>query len=379
MHLGGLDMGLTKYKLGDLIEQCDDRNEELKYSLNNVKGISTQKTFIETKANMNGVSLKPYKLVNPDNFAYVQDTSRRGDKIALAHNTSKDTYLISSVYTVFQVKEKNKLDSDYLFMYFNRPEFDRYSRFNSWGSARETFSWEEMCDIDIELPSLEIQKKYVDVYNAMLANQQNYEQGLNDLKLVCDAYVEELRREFDCEPIGPYIQIIKEKNEDDKINLFQGVNVEHVFIEPKRTAKDSKNGSIVKNGQFAFNKVMKAHNTKLPIALREGPDCVVSNSYQVFQVIDNSILLPKYLMLWFNRAETQRYMGFISNGTTRDIFTFDDMCEIAIPIPKINVQQDIVDIYDVYQMRININKKLKDQIKNICSILIKGSIEEAKK
>ena len=379
MHLGGLDMGLTKYKLGDLIEQCDDRNEELKYSLNNVKGISTQKTFIETKANMNGVSLKPYKLVNPDTFAYVQDTSRRGDKIALAHNTSKDTYLISSVYTVFQVKEKNKLDSDYLFMYFNRPEFDRYSRFNSWGSARETFVWEDMCDIDIELPSLEIQKKYVDVYNAMLANQQNYEQGLNDLKLVCDAYVEELRREFDCEPIGPYIQIIKEKNEDDKINLFQGVNVEHVFIEPKRTAKDSKNGSIVKNGQFAFNKVMKAHNTKLPIALREGPDCVVSNSYQVFQVIDNSILLPKYLMLWFNRAETQRYMGFISNGTTRDIFTFDDMCEIAIPIPKINVQQDIVDIYDVYQMRININKKLKDQIKNICSILIKGSIEEAKK
>lgn len=372
-------MTLTKCKLGDLIEQCDDRNDELKYSLKNVKGISTQKTFIETKANMNGVSLKPYKLVNPDNFAYVQDTSRRGNKIALAHNTTKDTYIISSVYTVFRVKEKQKIDSDYLFMYFNRPEFDRFSRFNSWGSARETFVWEDMCDIDIELPSLEIQKKYVDVYNAMLANQQNYEQGLNDLKLVCDAYVEELRREFDCEPIGPYIQIIKEKNEDDKIKLFQGVNVEHVFIEPKRTAKDSKNGSIVKNGQFAFNKVMKAHNTKLPIALREGPDCVVSNSYQVFQVIDNSILLPKYLMLWFNRAETQRYMGFISNGTTRDIFTFDDMCEIAIPIPKINVQQDIVDIYDVYQMRININKKLKDQIKNICSILIKGSIEEAKK
>lgn len=379
MHLGESDMTLTKCKLGDLIEQCDDRNDELKYSLKNVKGISTQKTFIETKANMNGVSLKPYKLVNPDNFAYVQDTSRRGNKIALAHNTTKDTYIISSVYTVFRVKEKQKIDSDYLFMYFNRPEFDRFSRFNSWGSARETFVWEDMCDIDIELPSLEIQKKYVDVYNAMLANQQNYEQGLNDLKLVCDAYVEELRREFDCEPIGPYIQIIKEKNEDDKIKLFQGVNVEHVFIEPKRTAKDSKNGSIVKNGQFAFNKVMKAHNTKLPIALREGPDCVVSNSYQVFQVIDNSILLPKYLMLWFNRAETQRYMGFISNGTTRDIFTFDDMCEIAIPIPKINVQQDIVDIYDVYQMRININKKLKDQIKNICSILIKGSIEEAKK
>ena len=372
-------MALTKYKLGDLIEQCDNRNEDLSYSLEDVKGISTQKMFIETKANMKGISLKPYKLVNPDNFAYVQDTSRRGDKIALAHNTTKETYLISSIYTVFRVKEEKKLDSDYLFMYFNRPEFDRFSRFNSWGSARETFTWEDMCDIDIELPSLEIQQKYVDVYNALLANQQNYEQGLNDLKRVCDAYIEELRRELHCERIGPYIQLIKEKNEDDKIKLFQGVNVDHVFIEPMRTAKDSKNGSIVKNGQFAFNKVMKAHNTKLPIALREGPDCVVSNSYQVFEVIDNHILLSKYLMLWFNRAETQRYMGFISNGTTRDIFSFEDMCEIAIPLPDINVQQDIVDIYEVYRMRIIINEKLKDQIKDICPILIKGSIKEARK
>ena len=124
---------------------------------------------------------------------------------------------------------------------------------------------------------------------------------------------------------------------------------------------------------------MKAHNTKLPIALREGPDCVVSNSYQVFEVNDNSILLPKYLMLWFNRAETQRYAGFISFGTTRDIFTFEDMSEIAIPIPDITIQQDIVDIYDVYRMRININEKLKKQIKDICPILIKGSIEEARK
>ena len=84
-------------------------------------------------------------------------------------------------------------------------------------------------------------------------------------------------------------------------------------------------------------------------------------------------------MIWFNRAETQRYMGFISNGTTRDIFSFEDMCEITIPIPDVNVQQDIVDIYEVYQMRININEKLKKQIKNICPLLIKGSIEETKK
>lgn len=146
-------------------------------------------------------------------------------------------------------------------------------------------------------------------YFLMLENQKSYERGLDDLKLVCDAYIEDLRRQMPCEAIGPYIEERNEKNIDNAIDLFQGVNVDHVFTEPKRVAEDSENGSVVRTGQFAFNKVMKAHNTKLPIALREGPDCVVSNSYQVFEVTNTSKLLSKYLLLWLNRDETQRY-GF---------------------------------------------------------------------
>ena len=372
-------MALTKYKLGELIKPCELRNDELKYDIPDVKGISIQKIFIETKANMEGVSLKPYYLVQPDDFAYVTVTSRNGEKITLAHNTTDKTYIVSSSYIVFRVNRTDLLLSDYLFMYFNRAEFDRYSRFNSWGSARETFSWKDMCDMDIELPSIEIQQKYVDVYNTMLANQQSYERGLEDLKLVCDAYIEDLRRQMPCEAIGPYIEERNEKNEGNAINLFQGVNVDHVFTEPKRVAKDSENGSVVRTGQFAFNKVMKAHNTKLPIALREGSDCVVSNSYQVFEVTNTKKLLPKYLLLWLNRDETQRYAGFISFGTTRDIFTFDDMKEISIPLPDISIQQSIVDIFTCYQARSDINEKLKAQIKDICPILIKGSIEEGRK
>lgn len=372
-------MGLTKYKLGELIEQCDNRNYDEKLKVDCVRGISTEKKFIETKANMNGVSIKSYKIVNEDEFAYVADTSRRGDKIAIAYNSEKESILISSIYTVFRVKRKDMLLSDYLFMYVNRHEFDRYSRFNSWGSARETFSWEDMCDIDVELPPLPIQQKYVDIYNAMLANQQSYERGLEDLKLVCDAYIEALRRKMPCEAIGPYIKECNEKNVNNGITLFQGVNVEHVFTEPKRVAEDSENGNVVRTGQFAFNKVMKAHNTKLPIALREGSDCVVSNSYQVFEVVNQERLLPKYLLLWLNRDETQRYAGFISFGTTRDIFTFEDMGEISIPLPRIKIQQSIVEIYNAYNVRKDINEKLKAQIKEISPILIKGSIEEARK
>ena len=233
-----------------------------------------------------------------------------------------------------------------------------------------------MSDIIVPLPDIKTQQKYVDVYNAMLANQQSYEHGLDDLKLTCDAYIEELRRKLPCKPIGPYIEECFEKNENNKITLFQGVNVDHIFIEPKRVAEDSENGSVVRTGQFAFNKVMKVHGTKLPIALRTGDDCVVSNSYQVFEISNIDELIPEYLMLWFNRDETQRYCGFISFGTTRDIFSFEDMKEIAIPLPFVEIQKDIVNIFTAYNTRKEINEKLKSQIKNICPILIKGSLEE---
>lgn len=132
-------MALSKYKLGELIEQCDQRNFDNEYILDDVRGISTGKEFISTKANMDGVSLLTYKVVAQREFAYVADTSRRGEKIAIAFNTGDKPILISSIYTVFRVSQNENLVSDYLFMFFNRPEFDRYARFNSWGSARETF------------------------------------------------------------------------------------------------------------------------------------------------------------------------------------------------------------------------------------------------
>lgn len=376
MHLEVLDMTLTKYRIGDLISVVDERND---MGIREFYGININKEFMPTVANTEGLDESKYKVVRKNRFVYSGMQTGRDECIRISMYNEDNPIIVSPAYTTFEVTATDIVIPLYFFMRFLTKEKDRYGAFCSDGSIRSNLDWNVFCDIELELPPLSIQKKYVKVYNTMVANQQSYERGLDDLKLLCDAYIEELKYELPCEAIGPYIQIRNEKNEDNKIKLFQGVNVDHVFIEPKRTAKDSKNGNVVKNGQFAFNKVMKAHNTKLPIALREGPDCVVSNSYQVFEVIDNRLLLPKYLMLWFNRAETQRYMGFVSNGTTRDIFTFEDMCEISIPIPDINIQQDIIDIYEVHQMRIILNEKLKKQIKNVCPILIKGSIEEAKK
>ena len=370
-------MGLTKIRLGDYIERSTVNNSDLKYGIDFIAGINNQGVFTVPKGNTEGVDLKPYKIVNNGAFVY---NPTRLDLGSIAYRM-EDLCIVSHLYMVFYLTEEGKkiIDPLWLFIYFRRAEFCREVTFRNFGSQRPEFNFSDMSDIIIHLPDIDIQRKFVAVYNAMLANQKMYECGLDDLKLVCDAYIEDLRRKIPCESIGSYIEERNEKNIDNAITLFQGVNVDHVFTEPKRVAEDSENGSVVRKGQFAFNKVMKAHNTKLPIALREGPDCVVSNSYQVFEVTNISKLLPKYLLLWFNREETQRYAGFISFGTTRDIFTFEDMKKISIPLPDIKIQQSVVNIFSCYQSRYNINEKLKSQIKDICPILIKGSIEEARK
>lgn len=370
-------MALTKYKLGELIKQCDVRNEEQKYTLEDVKGISIQKIFIETKADMQDVSLSPYKLVQPDDFAYVTVTSRNGEKITLAHNTTDNTYIVSSSYIVFKVNRTDLLSSDFLFMFFNRPEFDRYSRFNSWGSARETFSWDDMCDMEVELPSLEVQQKYVNVYNAMLSNQQSYERGLEDLKLVCDAYIEDLRRQMPCERIGNYVHPYNVKNTEGEITLEQGININKEFITPQRSNDNFYGRKIVRTGHIAY--CTQLNNENVAIALRIGPDCIVSGVYDVIEFNENCNLLPNYLMLWLIRSEFGRFVYWASQGTSYEFLTYENLANYQIPIPSVEIQKSIANIYEVYLERKAINQKLKVQIKDICPILIKGSIEEGRK
>ena len=373
-------MGLTKYKLGDLIEQCDERNLEGFYSIDNIKGISTGKTFIETKANMDGVSLTSYKVVNINDFAYVADTSRRGDKIAVAFNNNEKKILISSIYTVFRVTKPDLILSDYLFMYFNRPEFDRYSRFNSWGSARETFSWEDMCDIDIDLPPLPIQQKYVDVYNAMLANQQCYEFGLEDLKVLYEALIDEYKHKATKKRVYNILDEIDNRNVDSAITSVQGINITKQFMPSVANIYnvDLSKYKLVKNGQFAFSGMQTGRDECIRIALYHGEKpIIISPAYTVFAVKENTVL-PEYVMMWFSRKEMDRLGWFMSDSSIRTNLDLDRFYEMEIPIPELRIQKSIVEIYSAYNERRNINEKLKSQIKDICPILIKGSIEEAK-
>ena len=174
-----------KLRIGDYIEQSELRNESEEFSLKNLKGISIEKKFIETKADMKDVSLKPYLLVKPNYFCYVPVTSRNGEKITLAHNSTKETYIVSSSYTVFKVKDESKVNPYYLMMFFNRSEFDRYSRFCSWGYARETFDWSEMCDVQIPIPSIEVQRSIADIYKVYNERKQINEKLKSQIKDIC--------------------------------------------------------------------------------------------------------------------------------------------------------------------------------------------------
>lgn len=373
-------MGLGKYKLGELIQIHDERNVELAYGLNDVKGISIQKEFIETKADMSGVSLKPYILVKPGCFAYVTVTSRNGEKITIAHNNTNNTYIISSSYIVFRVKRTDLLLPDYLFMYFKRSEFDRYARYNSWGSARETFSWEEMCDIDIELPDIAIQQKYVDIYNAMLENQRCYESALEDLKLVCDAYIEELSKDYQSVTIGQFIFQRDLRNDGSLgVSSVRGIATSKEFINTKADMEGVglNNYKVVAPGQFAYVPDTSRRGDKISLALNISENTYLVSSISIVFDTQKDVLLPEYLMLFFVRSEFDRYARFHSWGSARETFDWSEMCDVQIPIPDIKIQQYIVNIYIAYLLRKEINEQLKTQVKDVCPILIKGSLEEA--
>ena len=155
----------TDYKvLGDYIQLVDQRNRDL--SVTNLLGVSIEKRFIPSIANIVGTDLSSYKIVRTGQFAYGPVTSRNGEKISIAYLDGEDC-IISSSYTVFEVAKKDELDSEYLMLWFSRPEFDRYARYKSHGSVREIFDWNELCAVELPVPAIEEQRNIVKAYKAI--------------------------------------------------------------------------------------------------------------------------------------------------------------------------------------------------------------------
>ncbi len=376
-------MGLSNYRIGELIEQTLEINSDLRFSEEDVRGMTITKQIIPTKADVAGTELSRFLVVNPDGFVYNPRT--HGKKIGLGYNDTKDSFIISWNNTAFRIKQdaKELILPEYLYMHFSRSEWDREACYRSWGSSTEVFSWDALCEMKLDLPTLPVQQKYVDVYNAMLANQRAYERGLEDLKLTCDAYIDELRRDLPHKAIGEYLMPCEAKNDNLAygVDSVKGVSIEKRFIETKA---DMKGVSLrpylfVEPDSFAYVTVTSRNGEKISLAHNNTNDTYLcSSSYEVFHVINKDKLIPCYLRMFFSRSEFDRYARFHSWGSARETFGWEDMRDVKIPIPDIEVQKSIVNIYNAYLTRREINGKLKAQIKAICPILIKGSLEEAK-
>lgn len=368
-------MALSKVRLGDYLkiyrENCGISN----LTCWDVSGVNKDKEFFEP-AKQVGEDTSNYKIVPPDYFACNLMHIGRDVVLPIALNRTRKPKYVSPAYTVFYLTNEEVILKDFLFIYLNSSEKDRFFWFHCDGSVRDGMDWKVFCDMEIELPPIEVQQKYVDIYQGMVNNQKAYERGLEDLKLVCDGYIEDLRRKLPSEPIGQFIKPYDERNIDGRITLEQGINIDKQFITPQRSNSNLNGRRVVRKGQFAY--CTQLNNENVAIAYREDEDCVVSSVYNVFEIEKKDKLLPDYLMLWLIREEFGRFVYWASEGSAYEFLSYENLANYLIPVPSLEVQSSIANIFKVYNTRKRINEQLKAQIKDICPILIKGSIDEAR-
>lgn len=372
-------MALTKYRVGDLITVVDERNSD---GIKDFYGININKEFMPTVANTEGLDESKYKVIRKNRFVFSGMQTGRDECIRISMYTKSSPILVSPAYTTFEVTATDVVIPMYFFLCFLSHEKDRFGAFLSDGSIRSNLDWPVFCDIELSLPSLSIQRKYVDIYNAMLANQQVYERGLDDLKLVCDGYIEDLRRKTPCEKIGDYLITSDRRNSIGlDVNAVRGIATSKELISTKADMDGVglTNYKLVPPQHIAYVPDTSRRGDKISLAMNRSQETYMVSSISTVFTTNAAKVLPEYLMLFFTRTEFDRYSRFNSWGSAREAFEWDAMCDFAIPIPEISVQKAITEIFTVYNQRKEINEKLKSQIKGICPILIKGSLEEAKK
>lgn len=366
-------------RLGDWIETIDVRNKD--GAVKAFYGININKEFMPTVANTENLDPTKYKVLKQGQFLFSGAQTGRDVCIRIGLFRQPESVLVSPSYTIFKIKDENVILPEYLFMLFRRKEMDRYGWFLSDSSIRSNLDWDRFTEIRLSLPPIDIQRKYAVVYQSLLANLHTYERGLDDLKLVCDGYIEHLRQSVPLVRIGGYLkqEMTNNKNGQYGIDDVKGISIQKKFIETKANMENVslKPYLQVKPRHFAYVTVTSRNGEKITIAHNSSPDTyLVSSSYEVFSVKDETQLLPEYLALFFQRAEFDRYARYHSWGSAREVFAWADLCDVKIPLPELSVQQAVADIYQVWIARRQIAERLKQQINRICPVLVRGAIQD---
>ena len=353
--------------LGDFIRQVDVRNTDGKEE--NLLGVSVQKMFIPSIANTVGTDFTKYKVVKRGQFTYIPDTSRRGDKIGIALLTDYDEGLVSNIYTVFEVKDENELLPEYLMLWFSRPEFDRYARFKSHGSVREIMDWDEMCKVELPVPSIDKQRSIVKAYQT-ITERIELKRRINDnLVAVGTASIQK--------NVGRGALINLTEAEMDSLIFPEDFKIKTVSefcaetksgSTPSRTNNEYwENGTIswVKSGEVHNNITLQTEEYITPLGLSESStkllpkDTVLMAMYGVTagevgylaieattnQAICGMICRSKAeaAYLYFSLIQSQAAISRLSNGGAQDNLSknFIDNIKIVVPpsefIEKLNL------------------------------------------
>lgn len=362
--------GAPKIVLGSLIETLDVRGGII--DRNEVEGVNINKAFVPTVANLEKTDISKYKHV--PHLAFAANLMHIGRDVIfpVALNTSNVTKFVSPAYFVFRVKDEVKLLPLFLLMLFRTYSFDRRVWFATDSSIRGNLTWDDMCQVKIPLPPIEVQRAYVDAYKGLTALIEENESLLKSLEETAQACVAECREKWPFVELRSYIRRLDERNSDNSIKDVKGLSVTKQFREPSSKVDKTKlqNYKIVLRNQFAF--VQTTNNEKCLVTCLskfEYP-IVVSSVNEVFEIVDTGKLLPEYLYLQFKRPEFDRYARFNSWGSARETFNWDDMCRVKIPLPPIEVQRAIVALYHCAEEARKIAEEAKAQLALACPAMI---------
>lgn len=370
-------MGLTKYGFGELIELCFIRNSDGKYKEDSTIGVNIDKEIRVMRGDAASKDLKTFYVVKPDFFVYNPRGSR---KLGLGYNDSNNTYITTFNNMVFRIKDEVReiVLPKYLFMYLSRQEWDRKVEFSSWGSSTEVFSWATFCETTVLLPSVSVQQKYIDVYNAMLANRRSYESGLEDLNTAISACIDEFKHTAPRVAVSTLLKEVDVRNSDGIITNVQGINIKKDFMPSVANLSDTdlSKYKVINKNQFAYSAMQTGRDECIRIALyHKDEPVIISPAYSVLQA-KRDTALAEYIMLWFSRSESDRYGWFISDSSIRASLELARFYEIEIPLPSLEQQRAVVNFYNARHLIQRNIVTLGNMIKDLCPILIKGSLEE---
>ena len=362
-------MSKTGYKrLGDYIREVDVRNRDLE--VKELLGVSISKEFIPSIANTIGTDMSSYKVVESWQFAYGPVTSRNGDKVSIALYTGKEKIIISQAYTVFEVKNKQELLPEYLMMWFRRPEFDRYARFKSHGSAREIFSWEEMCDVELPIPPIKQQQKIVSEYEAITRRIRLNEQIITKLEEAAQAlyrkmFVDGIDKENLPEGwrMGTLGEIAKIKAGGDKPKVFSNCYTDQCQIPVVANGIENQ-GIIGYTEHFVINEraiTISARGTIGVCFVRTRPYCPIVRLISVIPY-DKSFLHN----LWFQLSRKQ----FEGDGSVQNQLTIPVLEREEVIVPDHKTLDEFEKRMSLISNAIELNAKQNKKLTELLSLLL---------